>query len=92
MATTIGSKFITVNGKRVGVYYFVGPWAAGVDPTTIKIRPKRYCFPTEIHSAFSVENNSDAQTDYFEKDCIRITSEHPLYAEVKSAAGYGKYL
>jgi hypothetical protein len=86
MAIKINSKFISVNGKRAGVTYATGPWINGVDQTTIKIRPKKYSFPREIAEAFVIENNSDGMTDYFEKDCIRITSAHPLYAQVKEAA------
>jgi hypothetical protein len=86
MAIKINSKFISVNGKRAGVTYATGPWINGVDPTTIKIRPKKYSFPREIAEAFVIENSSDGMTDYFEKDCIRITSAHSLYAQVKEAA------
>ncbi len=82
----IGSKFITVNKKRAGVYYTVGPWITGVDPSTIKITPKQYSFPAEFRSAFAIENNSDGMTDYFERDSIRITSTHPLYDQVLAAA------
>lgn len=83
----IGSKFITVNGKRIGVNYFPGPWIAGVDPTTIKIRPKNaYRFPPELHEAFEIENNSDIMTDYFERDAIVVTSVHPLYSQIAAAA------
>lgn len=84
MTIKINSKFISVDGKRAGVTYAAGPWVAGVDPTTIKIRPKKYSFPPEIARAFVVENNSDSREDYFEKDCIRITSTHPLYQQIKS--------
>ena len=82
----INSKFLTVNGKRVGVTYATGPWVDGVDQTTIKIRPKKYSFPREIAEAFTIENNSDGREDYFEKDCIRITASHPLYTQIKEAA------
>lgn len=87
MAIKINSKFISVNGKRAGVTY-AGPggWVNGVDQTTIKIRPKKYSFPREIAEAFAIENNSDSMTDYFEKDCIRITSAHPLYEQIKAVA------
>jgi hypothetical protein len=86
MTIKINSKFISVNGKRAGVTYATGPWIAGVDQTTIKIRPKQYSFPREIAEAFVIENNSNGGEDYFEKDCIRITSSHPLYEVVKGAA------
>jgi hypothetical protein len=86
MKITIGKRFITVDGVRAGVTYRCGPWIAGVDPTTIKINPKRYSFPAEFRTAFAIENNSDAQSDYFESDCIRITSTHPLYDAVAVVA------
>lgn len=86
MTIKINSKFISVNGKRAGVSYAAGPWVPGVDPTTIKICPKKFSFPREIAQAFAIENNSDSMTDYFEKDCIRVTSSHPLYAQIKEAA------
>lgn len=60
MKVIIGKRFITVDGIRAGVTYRVGPWIAGVDPTTIKIDPKRYSFPAEFRVAFAVENGSDA--------------------------------
>lgn len=84
--TKFSKTFITHNGKRVGVTYAAGPWISGVDPTTIKIRPRKYSFPAEIRQAFAVENNSDISTDYFEKDCIRIVAGHPLYAQVAAVA------
>jgi hypothetical protein len=84
---TINPKFITVNGLRVGVRFSVGPWVPGIDPATIKIRPSRKTFfPASFHDAFGVENNSDSQTDYFEKDCIRVTPGHAWYAAAKCAA------
>lgn len=82
----INSKFITVDGKRVGVTYAAGQWVEGVDPTTIKIRPKKYSFPAEVRSVFAIENNSDSREDYFEKDCIRLVAGHPLYDQVKAVA------
>lgn len=82
----INSKFLTINGKRVGIYINAGPWVPGVDPATIKITPRKYSFPAEMLAAFVIENNSDSQTDYFERDSIRLLPGHPMYAEVKAAA------
>jgi hypothetical protein len=70
---------LTVNGKRCGVTVSKGPWIAGVDPRTIKLRAKKGYFPTEVKAAFSVENNSDILTDYFEGDSMRLLPGHPLY-------------
>lgn len=86
--TTIKSDSITVGGKRIGVRYSVGPWIDGVDPATIKIRPrKETSFPASFRNVFAVENNSNGGEDYFEVDCIRIVPAHPLYAAVSAAAG-----
>ena len=53
---------------------------------TITIRAREYRgFSVEIAEAFSIENNTDSQTDYFEKDCIRVTPNHPLYPQVAIA-------
>lgn len=79
---------LIVDSKRIRVSYCAGPWVEGVDPTTIKIRPfvgaKR--FPIEVRNAFTIENNSDMMTDYFEADCIRLVSSHPLHAAVAAVA------
>lgn len=82
----ISKTTISVNGKRAGVFYTSGPWVAGVNPDTIKIRPRGSSFPAEFRAAFAIENNSDCQTDYFEKDCIRVVPGHPLYTAVKAVA------
>lgn len=34
---------------------------------------------------FTVENDSDPMTDYFENDSIRVAPTHPLYAAVNAA-------
>jgi hypothetical protein len=86
--TKIGRTAITHNGTRVAVSYFAGPWVPGINPGLIKIRPRRSSqFPALFRSIFDIENASDGQIDYFEKDCIRMLPGHPLYAEVKAAAG-----
>lgn len=77
---------LVVNGKRCGITVSAGPWVEGVNPDTIKIRPKNHSFPLEIAKAFEVENNSDSMTDYFESDCIRLLPGHPLYAAAKRIA------
>lgn len=85
--TTIKPASITVDGKRVGVRYFTGPWIEGVDPATIKIRPRKAStFPASFRDVFAVENNSNGGEDYFEVDCIRVVPAHPLYAAVFEAA------
>lgn len=52
----------------------------------ITIYAKEYTrFTADIHKVFTVENDSDSMTDYFEKDRIRVNPDHPLYKEVKAA-------
>lgn len=80
------AKFLTVNGKRCGVYISAGPWVDGVDPSTIKVRCKKGIFPAEVRDALTVENNSDMMVDYFEADCLRLLPGHPLYDQARAAA------
>lgn len=42
-------------------------------------------FYGDVADAFEIQNNSDSQTDYFERDRIRVTPNHPLYDQVKVA-------
>ena len=42
-------------------------------------------FSAAVAEAFSIENDTDSQTDYFESDRIRVLPSHPLYAQVKAA-------
>ena len=42
-------------------------------------------FSAEIATAFTVENETDSQSDYFAPDRIRVTPDHPLYAKVAEA-------
>lgn len=80
------SKFVTVDGKRVGVTYTSGPWVEGVNPALIKIRPRRGVSLVALRKHFAIENNSDMSTDYFEADSIRVLPSHPLYEQVKAVA------
>lgn len=86
MAIKFSEKFITANGKRVGVYYSAGPWVPGVDPALIKIRPRRGVSLAPLREFFTIENNSDMTTDYFEKDSIRVLPSNPHYEAVKAVA------
>lgn len=58
----------------------------GFDSETITVYSREYMrFSAEIQEAFTVENNTDSMTDYFEKDRIRVKKDHPLYAQVLKA-------
>lgn len=72
---------MTANGTRIGVNVSFGPWIEGVDPATIKVRPKSRTFPEAFRAALVVENNSDSREDYYEPDCVRLLPGHPLYAQ-----------
>lgn len=62
---------------------------------TITIYAREYCygayphrwvgFSKEIKDVFAVQNDTDIQSDYHDKDTIRVTPDHPLYAEVLEA-------
>lgn len=53
---------------------------------TITIYKREYAsFSIEIAEAFAIENDTDSQTDYFDKDKIRVVPFNPYYAQVKAA-------
>ena len=55
----------------------------GFDNDTITIYNRSYIrFTQEIREVFTVVNESDMMTDYFETDRIRVTKGHPLYGQV----------
>ena len=54
---------------------------------TITIYARDYRrFSVEVAESFTVQNDTDSMTDYFDSDTIRVEPSHPLYAEVKAAA------
>lgn len=53
---------------------------------TITIYARDYvAFSAEVKREFAVQNDSDIMTDYIQKDHIRVTPDHPLYAQVSAA-------
>jgi len=53
---------------------------------TITIYGRDYShFSPEVCKSLSVMNDSDYQSDYVVQDIIRVTPDHPMYAEVKAA-------
>lgn len=55
---------------------------------TITIYGKNYeRFSKEIREAFTVENDTDSMTDYFDNDFIRVMPDHPLYSQIVDAHG-----
>lgn len=76
----------SATNKLQGAHYSKGPYTTGRDENTITIYASGYeGFSEEVGKAFEIENNSDIQTDYFDKDRIRVAPTHPLYSEVNAA-------
>lgn len=77
---------IIYNGKRIPVSYSKGSYTkeSGLPEGTITIYAKTYHLhlPKELNP----ENNTEIQTDYFEKDTARITPSNPYYKEVEKFA------
>lgn len=48
-------------------------------------------FSSGVRAAFAVQNDSDYQSDYVVQDHIRVTPDHPMYAEVKAALTASKH-
>lgn len=88
-------------GKLQKAFYSMGG-DIGLTGGTITIYAREYTrFSEGVRKEFTVENNSDAMTDYFEEDKIRVASNHEHYpevlaafekAEAKNAARRAKYL
>lgn len=75
-------------GKLQKAHYSFGNYTteSGINPASVTIYAREYDgFCGEVATAFDVQNNTDSQTDYFEKDRIRVAPEHPLYALVVAA-------
>jgi hypothetical protein len=78
-------------GKLHGVWYSGGSYTkeSGLPEGTIAIYARGYAsLPKAVHEQFKVRNESDSMTDYFDKDTIHVTPDHPRYGEVSAA--YGK--
>ena len=72
-------------GKLQRCHYSVSPllnYPAG----TITIYSRGYSgLSRGVHEAFTVQNDSDMRTDYFENDRIRVEPSHQLYDDVMAA-------
>jgi hypothetical protein len=71
--------------KLQKVFYSNGPFK-NLPTGTITIYAREYCrFTKEIRDIFTVKNDTDIMTDYFENDRIRVFPCHPLYNDVLEA-------
>ena len=86
---------IKVNGEKKLYKAFLSfqeGWTCGnrETPTQLTISSRDYKgFPIELNELFEIQNETDYNTDYFDKDRIRIQPNHPLFKE--AAKAYIKY-
>lgn len=69
--------YVTDGVSKVRVYYSHGMLTTGKECVTLYAKS----YAGNLGKIFGslAENNSDMQTDYFEKDKVRIYSDNPLY-------------
>jgi hypothetical protein len=75
-------------GKLQLTWYSEGPYTpeSGLSPDTITIAKRDLgSFSDGIAKVFVIQNHTDSQSDYFDKDRIRVAPHHPLYPMVKDA-------
>lgn len=71
-------------GKLQKCFYMEGPWI-NYPNDMITICGREYDNFKDLEDVFTIENNTDITTDYFEPNKIRVVPSHPLYAQVKKA-------
>lgn len=73
---------IVYNGKNIPVRYSKGSYTkeSGLPEGTITIYAREY--GNQLPNELNPENDSDMQTDYFDKDRARITPDSEYYNEV----------
>lgn len=75
---------LKVNGGKLEKFMAWERQAYKTSPAGIAIHARDYTrFSPEVHKTFEVQNNTDSQTDYFEKDSFFVPVTHPRYAEIK---------
>ena len=75
------------NGGELQLCWYSTAELCNFPKGTITIYARKYKdFSAGISAAFTVENNSDFQTDYVEQDKIRVQPDHPLYPQVLAMA------
>ena len=79
---------IKVNGKLSVVWYSFSTHSYQNDNDPhITMYARKYSdnFPGEVRELFTVRNDTDSMTDYFEKDSIRLDRTHPEWERVAAA-------
>jgi hypothetical protein len=70
--------------KMVKGWFAYGRWQKDNSPY-VNFHADAYRTPDAIHYAFVVENNTDSQTDYFEKDSMTIDPLHRYWKDALKA-------
>lgn len=83
---------LKVNGGKIEQYHLSrGGYTAqsGIEESTITIyvsrRNSSLRFSKAVHDFFTIKNDTDSMTDYFESDRINVSKDHPLYSQVLDA-------
>lgn len=72
--------------KLQRAWYSEGRGLNGCPAGTITIYARDHGrFSAKVRACFKVENDTDAQVDYFDNDRFRVIPQHPLYPQVKAA-------
>ena len=72
--------------KLQKAWFSLGGLTSKYPAETITIYARDYCrFSEKVRACFSVQNDTDTMTDYFDSDRIRVIPSHPLYPAVQAA-------
>lgn len=77
-------KGIKINGEYFSCHYS-GSKNNIKGNATIYMRTYK-ALPQEAYSVLNIQNESDMQTDYFERDRIRVTPDSPYFNQVEQLA------
>lgn len=74
------------NGGKLQTCFYSKGTLINYPVNTLTIYKKEYAdFTAGIREAFTVQNDTEIETDYIVQDLIRVEPTHPLYAEVLEA-------
>lgn len=91
--TLIGCKMLRFfwngikdNGGKLQTCHYSGGATISFPDGTITIYNRQYVsFSAGVQAAFSVQDDTDIQSDYIVREHIRVRPDHPLYADVAGA-------
>lgn len=74
------------NGSKLQTCFYSKGQLINYPVNTLTIYKKEYAsFTPGIQAAFTVQNDTEIETDYIVQDVIRVEPSHPLYTEVLTA-------